>query len=81
MTEENPKPQSNRATLIAAALIITGSTAIFGTYAAGKSNDIVPPSQNPVGCYQEYDRRNNDIRTNEQKTSEPQETTFEIESI
>ena len=43
--------RSNKATLIAAALIVTGATAIFGTYAA----ETEPAPQfgpGPLACYQ-----------------------------
>jgi hypothetical protein len=41
----------NKATLIAAALIITGSTAIFGTYASGFNNeDPIASDPNPFAC-------------------------------
>lgn len=45
--------KTNKATLIAAALIITGATAIFGTYAA--ENETTAPAVNgpgPMACYQ-----------------------------
>jgi len=42
---------SNKATLIAAALIVTGATAIFGTYAA--ENEPAPEfGPGPLACYQ-----------------------------
>jgi len=45
--------KTNKATLIAAALIITGATAIFGTYAASDEQESFSGrGQGPLGCYE-----------------------------
>lgn len=57
---EKVTTKSNKATLIAAALIITGATAVFGTYAA--SDETIPTNQDcPRLIHQEL--------TDEQKTA------------
>lgn len=53
----------NKATLIAAALIITGATAIFGTYAAGDDEENRPDGPNPLACFEMVNNL-----TDEQKT-------------
>jgi len=53
----------NKATLIAAALIITGATAIFGTYASSNDEESSRPGPNPFACFEEVNQL-----TDEQKT-------------
>lgn len=48
---EKVTTKSNKATLIAAALIITGATAIFGTYAA-ENEQTHKNGPGPLACYQ-----------------------------
>lgn len=60
--EKNPS-KYNKATLIAAALIITGATAIFGTYASNDNDELDRLDSNPFACFEEANRL-----TEEQKT-------------
>lgn len=65
--EENLK-KTNKATLIAAVLIIAGATAIFGTYAA--ENDVRPSGPGPFTCFEQMNKLSDEDKAKMQEIHE-----------
>jgi|GEM_PF-4251912 len=67
---EKSSKKYSKATMLAAALIITGTTAIFGTYASGLNDDLNRSGSST--CYEETnqanDKQKTKIQPNDEKT-------------